>query len=93
MPTNLNIVIILIAINIITFVAYGLDKYYARNSLWRIPEGILLLLTLCGGGIAGFAARRFFRHKTKKLSFVIKFWIMIIIQVIVIAYYFLIFHA
>ena len=33
----------LLAINAVTFIMYGIDKYKAKKAKWRIPETTLLL--------------------------------------------------
>jgi len=53
-----------------TFIAYGLDKHYARRDKWRIPERTLLLCALLPGGPFGaVAGMSIFRHKTRKWYF------------------------
>jgi len=79
----------LISINFITFIAYYYDKIAARKHKWRIPEKTLLALALIGGTPAATMARKIFRHKTKKKSFRIHFWIVILLQIsslVVLAY-------
>ena len=39
----------LLAVNIVTFCTYGIDKYKAKNKKWRIPEKVLIGLALTGG--------------------------------------------
>ena len=39
----------LILINLVTWAVYGLDKWKARRNAWRVPERVLLTLTLLGG--------------------------------------------
>lgn len=56
-------------INAITFILFGLDKYKALKSKWRISEGTLLLFCLIGGTSAGYIAMLLFRHKTRKPKF------------------------
>ena len=59
----------LIAANLLTIAAFGHDKRMARLGGWRVPERTLLLLALLGGSPGALAARRFFRHKTRKQPF------------------------
>lgn len=70
-----------IAINLITFMVYGLDKWLAQNNKWRISEHTLLGLTLIGGTIGGILAMFLFRHKIKKTAFLIPFVIIILLQI------------
>ena len=54
-----------------TFVLYGVDKHKAIRHKWRIPEKVLLGLTLCGGFIGSWIGMYVFRHKTKHMKFYI----------------------
>lgn len=82
-----NIIIYLLAINVIVFLAMGIDKYKAKKGHWRTKEKTLLMLVTLGGGIGGIAGMYCFRHKTKKPRFYIGFP-MILISEIVIAIWF-----
>ena len=73
----------LIIINIVTFITFGLDKYYAIRNKYRISEATLFFLCLIGGSFLGFAGMKVFRHKTKKLYFVIGIPLIMIIEAIV----------
>ena len=80
-------IIYLIAINIITFLVMGLDKWKAKRGSWRIQEATLFGLVLFGGGVGGILGMSVFRHKTKKLKFKIGFPMILIIEVILIIYF------
>ena len=41
----------LLAINVVTFIIYGIDKYKAKKAMWRISEATLLMLAILGGSI------------------------------------------
>ncbi len=60
---------------IVTFCFYGWDKKKAREEGWRIPETTLHLLELALGWPGAWLAQRYFRHKTRKVSFQIWFWL------------------
>ena len=68
MTTEL-IVYYLVAVNVVTFIVYGLDKSKARRGRWRIPEAALLWLAVLGGSPAALLAMWLFRHKTKHNKF------------------------
>lgn len=59
----------LLAINLLTFVTYGIDKYKARHNRWRVHEASLLLLAALGGSIGALLAMKVFRHKTQHKKF------------------------
>ena len=82
-----NAIIYLILINIITFVVMGIDKKKAKFGKWRISESALFTLVLLGGGLGGIAGMYVFRHKTKKMRFVIGFPAILIFEIFVIIYY------
>ena len=67
--TPANIAIALIAINLIAFAAFGLDKAKARRGQYRIAESTLLLFAFLGGTLGAYAGRSLFRHKTRKQPF------------------------
>ena len=83
--TKLNILYsYLISLNSITFLIYGYDKYQAKRIGMRIPEIVLHLLTLIGGALGALLGQLIFRHKNKKMKFIVVFWAIVIVQVIVI---------
>lgn len=63
------LLVYLLAINIITFATYGIDKMKAKRNKWRISEATLLLLALCGGSLGAWAGMKVWHHKTKHLKF------------------------
>lgn len=58
-----------ICVKVIAFILYGLDKKYAREGRWRIPEKTLLGIALIGGAAGAWIGMQTFRHKTKHMSF------------------------
>src|SRR4051812_10197431 len=55
-----------LAVNVVTFAWYGLDKILASRLLmmwWRVPEVVLHTLSAVGGSPAALAAMMIFRHK------------------------------
>ena len=81
-----NVIIYLLAINIIAFLAMGIDKRKAKSGAWRIPESTLMSLVLLGGGIGGLAGMYTFRHKTKKPKFFIGFPAILTIEIAAVIY-------
>ena len=60
----LYLTIYLVIINMITYVVYGIDKWKAKQSKWRIRESTLLGLAAIGGSIGALLAMKILRHKT-----------------------------
>jgi uncharacterized membrane protein YsdA (DUF1294 family) len=77
------IVAYLLSINGATVLAYAYDKWAASRERVRIPEASLHILAALGGTPAAFVAPLWFRHKTKKQSFRIRFWLIALGQVAV----------
>lgn len=69
------------AINAATFLVYGIDKSRAARGARRVPERVLLGLALAGGSLGAVFAMTTFRHKTRKLAFLIPFALIAIVQV------------
>lgn len=77
-------------LSLITFKLYAEDKSRARQKRWRIPENTLHLSELAGGWLGGFIAQRQLHHKSRKRSYQIIFWAIVVIhQAIWIDYVFL----
>lgn len=74
------------SINLVTIIAYGIDKRAAKNGSWRVPEIELHVLEFLGGWLGAFIAQKIFHHKTKKKSFRVMFWLMLFLQLALIYY-------
>lgn len=59
----------LAAINVVTFIVYGIDKLKAKKGKWRIPEASLLLLAIIGGSIGAWCGVKVWHHKTRHKKF------------------------
>lgn len=70
----------LVFINVLTFAIFGIDKWLAKRSKWRLPESRMLLACLIGGSVGGLIAMQTFRHKTQKLKFKLGIPLIIIAQ-------------
>ncbi len=57
------------AINVLTFLLYGIDKYRAKKSVWRVKEATLIGLSLCGGSVGAWVGMKVWHHKTQHKKF------------------------
>ena len=80
------IIYALFALNLITFIIYGIDKFKAKKAKWRIPESTLLLLAVCGGSIGAWLGLQVWRHKTQHKKFYIGIPMILTLQVIATIY-------
>ena len=61
-----------LAVNVVTFAAFGLDKRRARKNASRISEARLIAFAWATGLFGAWLAMSLFRHKTQKRSFQVK---------------------
>ena len=64
----------LVLINVVTFLVFGLDKWKAKRkvkkeSVRRVPEKTLFLLSAIGGSVGALLGMRVWHHKTLHKSF------------------------
>ena len=71
----------LLAVNITSFLLYGIDKYKAKKGRWRISEATLLLMAVIGGSIGAWGGMRIWHHKTMHKMFKYGIPVIIIFQV------------
>ncbi|WP_353155188.1 DUF1294 domain-containing protein [Herminiimonas fonticola] len=69
-----------LALSLLTFAAYAIDKSAARKGEWRINENNLHLLDFLGGWPGGWLAQRILRHKTSKPSFQRIYWVTVVLH-------------
>ncbi len=80
------ILIYFVIINLIGFLMMWYDKHQAKWGNWRVPEKTLFMITFLGGGIGTLTGMYTFRHKTKKMRFVIGFPTILISEICLIIY-------
>ncbi|GAB6191409.1 DUF1294 domain-containing protein [Desulfocastanea catecholica] len=66
--------------SVAAFLMYAKDKNAAEWGKWRTSEGTLHTLSLLGGWPGAKIAQSFLRHKSKKLSFRITYWITVAVN-------------
>ena len=76
----------LLAINAVTFLLYGIDKYKAKKNQWRISEATLLTMAAIGGSIGAWAGMRLWHHKTMHKKFKYGIPVIIIMQIDLVVY-------
>lgn len=77
----------LVLINLVTFLAFGLDKWKARRKeknekVRRVPEKTLLLLAALGGSVGALLGMRAFHHKTLHRAFRLGVPVILALQII-----------
>lgn len=80
------IIIYLLVINIATFFTYGIDKWKAKKSKWRIREASLLALAVLGGSIGAWLGMKVWHHKTMHKKFKYGVPAILILQLALLAY-------
>ena len=76
----------LLAINVATFLVYGIDKLKAKRAKWRIPEATLVLLAAAGGSIGAWLGMKVWHHKTLHMKFRYGVPLILLLQIALIAY-------
>ena len=76
----------LLAVNSLTFLLYGIDKYKAKKGRWRISEATLLTMAAIGGSIGAWAGMRTRHHKTMHKKFKYGIPVIIIMQIALVVY-------
>ena len=79
--TPLLISFVFLMASILAYISYAKDKAAARNGEWRVSENTLHLLSLLCGWPGAIIAQQRLRHKTKKISFRIMFWLSLSINI------------
>ena len=76
------LVLALVVINVATFLLFAWDKRQSRVRGSRIRESTLLLASLLGGSPGAALAMKLVRHKTRKRSFLFRFFAIVALQII-----------
>ena len=70
----------ILAVSLLTWILFGLDKWKAIHGKWRIRESTLLGLSLIGGAAGVLSGMYLFRHKIRKMRFQIGVPLMLLVQ-------------
>lgn len=74
--------VVYVVASALEFVLYGVDKRAAVAGARRIPEPTLHLVALLGGWPGAVVAQSVFRHKTRKASFRLRFWVTVMVNIV-----------
>ncbi len=66
--------------SLLTFMFYAIDKSAAKKGRWRIKETTLHWLSLFGGWPGALLAQKILRHKNRKRSFQLVFWLTVLLN-------------
>lgn len=83
---NKYILIYFALINLLAFIMFWVDKRAAQNGQWRISEKALIIVSMLGGSVGSLISMNIFRHKTKKMKFILGIPIILILQIAFIIY-------
>jgi uncharacterized membrane protein YsdA (DUF1294 family) len=78
------LLLLFLMVNFIAFIIIGYDKRLAVKSKRRISEKGLLFWVLVGGTIGSLIGMLLFRHKISKRSYLLKFFLIVGLQVFLI---------
>ncbi|MNV36853.1 hypothetical protein D3C71_1283460 [compost metagenome] len=67
-------------VSVLAFLLYWSDKRNARSDQRRTPENVLHALEFAGGWPGALLAQQMFRHKTRKVSFQVVFWLIVLLH-------------
>ena len=73
----------LIAVSLVSFALFGIDKQKAVHHAWRIPERVLILSAIAGGSIGALLGMGCFHHKTRKPLFSVGIPVILCLQVLI----------
>lgn len=73
----------LIGVNVLTFFVFGIDKWKAKRSKWRISEMSLLGLAISGGSIGAWLGMKVWHHKTMHKRFKYGVPLIMVVQIAV----------
>ena len=70
------------ALSMLALLFYGIDKWAAKNDMWRVSEAKLHILSLLGGWPGALLAQQIFKHKRSKSSFMRVYWVTVLVNLI-----------
>lgn len=80
MSAQLTLAIALILPNLLGFVFMGLDKMWAKEGGFRLPESTFFCMAIIGGAVGCIAGMLVYHHKTRKPAFFIGMPVILALQ-------------
>ena len=87
-PITTIIVFYLVILNVLTFLLYGIDKWKAKRSRWRIPESVLLGMAAVGGSVGAWLGMHVWYHKTQHKKFRYGVPAILVVQIVLLLWIF-----
>lgn len=69
-----------LGMSVVTFSLYAIDKSAAQDGRWRTQENTLQVFALLGGWPGALIAQQLLRHKSRKRSFQVVFWMLVVVN-------------
>jgi uncharacterized membrane protein YsdA (DUF1294 family) len=82
------ILLVLMTLNIYSFIIVAIDKKKSIKNTYRIPEKKLLQSAMTFGSLGFLLAMYIFRHKTRKFKFIFLGWFFLILHACILYYIF-----
>jgi uncharacterized membrane protein YsdA (DUF1294 family) len=79
----------ILAINLLGWLLFGIDKLKAKCGWWRIPERVLICVAILGGSAGAYCGMWIFRHKTQHRKFTWGIPLIFLCQVLLTLYFIL----
>lgn len=79
--TPIALGVIFLLASLLSYCLYAKDKSAARIGSWRVSENTLHLTALLCGWPGALIAQQRLRHKTKKSSFRVIFWLSVLLNI------------
>ena len=86
MNRTVIIIVALVFINILTFFMYGVDKWRAKRSKWRVSEATLIWLAVFGGSVGAWLGMKAWHHKTQHKKFQFGIPLILLAQIALVIY-------
>ncbi|EJF52974.1 putative membrane protein [Saprospira grandis DSM 2844] len=89
----LLLILLPISLNIYALIQMYWDKRQAKKDAWRVPEKQLLRLGFLGGSLGILAGIYWFRHKTRKRSFLWRAWTALLLHLLLLGFFLYYFYG